>query len=94
MSYYSTHSASVDLSVTVSLYAGYLWGWCVLLGIFSELTCVSGSLFKTDYYVICVYTILFFFGFSRQGFSVCSPGCPGTHFVDQAGLVLRNSPAS
>jgi hypothetical protein len=22
--------------------------------------------------------------------SLCSPGCPGTHFVDQAGLELRN----
>jgi hypothetical protein len=32
----------------------------------------------------------FFFGFSRQG----SPGCPGTHSVDQAGLKLRNLPAS
>jgi hypothetical protein len=26
--------------------------------------------------------------------SLCSPGCPGTHFVDQAGLELRNLPAS
>jgi hypothetical protein len=26
--------------------------------------------------------------------SPCSPGCPGTHFVDQAGLELRNPPAS
>jgi hypothetical protein len=26
--------------------------------------------------------------------SLCSPGCPGTHFVDQAGLELRNTPAS
>jgi hypothetical protein len=26
--------------------------------------------------------------------SVCSPGCPGTHSVDQAGLKLRNPPAS
>jgi hypothetical protein len=26
--------------------------------------------------------------------SLCSPGCPGTHFVDQAGLKLRNPPAS
>jgi hypothetical protein len=33
------------------------------------------------------------FGFSRQGFSVY-PGCPGTHFVYQAGLKLRNLPAS
>jgi hypothetical protein len=33
-------------------------------------------------------------GGSRQGFSVYSLGCPGTHFVDQAGLELRNPPAS
>jgi hypothetical protein len=26
--------------------------------------------------------------------SLCSPGCPGTHFADQAGLELRNPPAS
>jgi hypothetical protein len=26
--------------------------------------------------------------------SLYSPGCPGTHFVDQAGLKLRNLPAS
>ena len=25
---------------------------------------------------------------------LCSSGCPGTHFVDQAGLELRNLPAS
>jgi hypothetical protein len=34
-----------------------------------------------------------FFLFLRQGFS-CSPGCPGTHSIDQAGLELRNLPAS
>jgi hypothetical protein len=26
--------------------------------------------------------------------SLYSPGCPGTHFVDQAGLKLRDPPAS
>jgi hypothetical protein len=26
--------------------------------------------------------------------SLCSPGCPGTHSVDQTGLELRNPPAS
>ncbi len=26
--------------------------------------------------------------------SLYSPGCPGTHFVDQVGLELRNPPAS
>ncbi|GAB1289844.1 Predicted gene 11032 [Apodemus speciosus] len=26
--------------------------------------------------------------------SLCSPGCPGTHSVDQAGLELSNHPVS
>jgi hypothetical protein len=30
----------------------------------------------------------------RFTYSLCSPGCPGTHSVDQAGLELRNLPAS
>jgi hypothetical protein len=30
----------------------------------------------------------------RDRVSLCSPGCPGTHFVHQAGLELRNPPAS
>jgi hypothetical protein len=29
----------------------------------------------------------------RDRVSLCSPGCPGTHTVDQAGLELRNPPA-
>jgi hypothetical protein len=32
--------------------------------------------------------------FFRDRVSLCSPGCPGTHFVDQAGLELRNLPDS
>jgi hypothetical protein len=32
--------------------------------------------------------------FFRDRVSLCSPGCPGTHFVDQAGHELRNPPAS
>jgi hypothetical protein len=36
----------------------------------------------------------FFFLVFRDRVSLCSPGCPGTHSVDQAGLELRNLPAS
>jgi hypothetical protein len=41
----------------------------------------------------------YFFGggvcwFFRDRVSLYSPGCLGTHFVDQAGLELRNPPAS
>jgi hypothetical protein len=41
-----------------------------------------------------VFFFFSFFFFPRDRVSLCSPGCPGTHFVDQAGLELRNSPAS
>jgi hypothetical protein len=46
---------------------------------------------------MCVYIyICMFFGVGRvrDRVSLCSPVCPGTHHVDQAGLELRNSPAS
>jgi hypothetical protein len=36
---------------------------------------------------------MIFFSF-RDRVSLCSPGCPGTYFVDQAGLELRNPLAS
>jgi hypothetical protein len=40
--------------------------------------------------------LLLFLGFFVFCFfvSLFSPGCPGTHSVDQAGLELRNLPAS
>ena len=34
------------------------------------------------------------FGFCFETGSLCCPGCPGTHFVHQAGLELRDPPAS
>jgi hypothetical protein len=37
---------------------------------------------------------IFFFFVFRDRVSLCSPGCPETHVVDQAGLKLRNLPAS
>jgi hypothetical protein len=40
---------------------------------------------------VVVVVVLFVF---RDNVSLCSPGCPGTHFVDQAGLELRDPPAS
>jgi hypothetical protein len=41
------------------------------------------------YYCYYYYYLVF-----RDKVSLYSPGCPGTHFVDQAGLELRNLPAS
>jgi hypothetical protein len=41
------------------------------------------------YMCVCVCVYVF-----RDRVSLYIPGCPGTHFVDQAGLELRNLPAS
>jgi hypothetical protein len=46
-------------------------------------------------FLVLVFGFWFFFGFSfRDRVSLYSRGCPGTHFVDQASLELRNPPAS
>jgi hypothetical protein len=47
----------------------------------------------------CLFGCLFCFGLVwflvlQDRISLCIPGCPGTHSVNQAGLELRNSPAS
>lgn len=42
----------------------------------------------------CVFPVSLFVWFSRQGFSVNSPGCPEIHFVDQASLEPTDPPAS
>jgi hypothetical protein len=41
-----------------------------------------------------IYFFVFLFLLLRDRVSLCSPGCPGTNSVDQAGLELRNPPAS
>ena len=46
--------------------------------------------FMTTMYSCCLFLCLFF----RDRVSLYSSGYPGTHSVDQAGLELRNSPAS
>jgi hypothetical protein len=47
------------------------------------------------YHLFSRPTSVFFWGGGvRDRVSLYSPGCPGNHFVDQAGLELRNPPAS
>jgi hypothetical protein len=48
-------------------------------------------IFVVYYLFVCLFVCLFVFG---DRVSLCSPGCPGTHSADQAGLELRNPPAS
>jgi hypothetical protein len=44
-------------------------------------------------WLFCLFVFCFCFVF-RDRVSLYSPGCPGTHTVDQAGLDLRNLPVS
>jgi hypothetical protein len=53
---------------------------------------LSGWELKAQESIVLLFVCLFVL-FFKTGF-LCSPGCPGTHFVDQAGLQLRNPPAS
>jgi hypothetical protein len=52
---------------------------------------VGVSLWVWTFFCCCCFALFWFFG---DRVSLCSPGCPGTHFVDQACLKLRNPPAS
>jgi hypothetical protein len=54
---------------------------------------LKSSLFA---HIFSVWLFFFFFFFLvfQDRVSLCNPGCPRTHSVDQAGLELRNPPAS
>jgi hypothetical protein len=52
----------------------------------------NSFLFVCFLFVWCFFC--FCFCFFQDRVSLYSPGCPGTHFADQAGLELRNPPAS
>jgi hypothetical protein len=58
--------------------------------------CPFGPLLFEKWLVSAMLFFFFFFFFLvfRDRVSLCSSGCPGTHSVDQAGLELRNPPAS
>jgi hypothetical protein len=59
---------------------------------------MTGFLFFWSFVLFCFVLfcfVLFCFCFVfRVRVSLCSLGCPGTHSEDQAGLKLRNPPAS
>jgi hypothetical protein len=74
--------SSCCLWLAGSLYIGILIGYNIFIHVIqllSKLCC------------ICNLDSTFFF---QDRVSLCSPGCPGTHSIDQAGLELRNPPAS
>jgi hypothetical protein len=54
----------------------------------------SGCSCCGDSLTIKLVFFFFFFLVFQDRVSLYSPGCPGIHSVDQAGLELRNLPAS
>jgi hypothetical protein len=58
-----------------------------------ENVCLSNCVYVCFFCLFCLILFFFFLVF-RDRVSLCRPGCPGTHSVDQAGLELRNPPAS
>jgi hypothetical protein len=58
----------------------------------SVLLTTEPSLQPCSSFFVCLFCFVFVFIWDRV--SLYSPGCPGTHFVDQAGLELRNPAAS
>jgi hypothetical protein len=54
----------------------------------------SGLFFSFFLFCFLFCFVLFCFVLFWVRVSLCSPGCPGAHSVDQAGLELRNLPAS
>jgi hypothetical protein len=55
---------------------------------------VENATGQTDLLTVFLFVCLVGWLVFRDRVSLCSPGCPGTHFIDQAGLELRNPPAS
>jgi hypothetical protein len=55
-----------------------------------QLSLESCSQSFRDHLPMFFYLFIFF----QDRLFLCSPGCPETHFVDQAGLELRNPPST
>ena len=56
----------------------------------SQLLCTELQKNKPLIFFVCLFCLFVF----QDRVCLCSPSCPGTRFVDQAGLELRILPAS
>jgi hypothetical protein len=77
-------------------YTPILWnGVCVCVCVWSpNFKTINWKQMSNGTKTVALFCFVLFCFVFRDRVSLYSPGCPGTHFVDQAGLELRNSPAS
>ena len=57
----------------------------------------TARIFFSFFFFVCLFVCLFclfLYLICQDRVSLCVPGCPGTHSVDEAGLELRDLPAS
>jgi hypothetical protein len=93
-------SLSVSLSLSLSLFIYFEIALASLdLAIYSPCQShISGLPVSAEITEICATShdcfVCLFVCLFRDRVSLYSPGCPGTHSVDQAGLELRNLPVS
>ena len=62
--------------------------------IFCHLGVLANFCFLFCFVFVVLLLLLLLLLLFRDRVSLYSPGCPGTHSVDQAGFELRNPPAS
>jgi hypothetical protein len=75
------------------IYSGVSFIILVRWNVFFSLKRGLGSAYFATYSTPLMFSLSLFLVFGDR-VSLCSPGCPGTHSVDQAGLELRNPPTS
>jgi hypothetical protein len=80
--------ASVATALPPAFLAGGFFSFVLGLA-FLPAILKDGKELVFGFFFVCLFVLVF-----QDRVSLCSPGCPGTHFVDQAGLELRNLPAS
>ena len=85
----SVHSPNKKLC---QLYSGWVFLHQLIIKKFphKHMSVFFVCLFVFVFVFVCLFVCLFF----RARVSLYIPGCPGPPFVDQAGLELRNLPAS
>jgi hypothetical protein len=75
----------------------FVWGVCATAHMWRSendlLESFSSFCLVFFFFFVCLFVFFFVFVFGDRVF-LYRPGCPGTHSVDQAGLELRNPPAS